>query len=72
LSENTVDRLKGQYCKIVINEPGKKKASVIFGYLKDVDHKKNFVIIESSNGLGIINKKTIVAIKPSKRKNNSK
>ncbi len=69
MTEKTIDRLKGQYCKIVIDEPGKKKASVIFGFLKDVDHKKDFVIIESSDGLGIVNKNTIVAIKPTKRKN---
>ena len=69
MTEKTIDRLKGQYCKVVIDEPGKKKPSVIFGFLKDVDHKKDFVIIESSDGLGIVNKNTIVAIKPTKRKN---
>jgi len=69
MTEKTIDRLKGQYCKVVIEEPGKKKPSVIFGFLKDVDHKKDFVIIESSDGLGIVNKNTIVAIKPTKRKN---
>jgi hypothetical protein len=68
MAENTINKLKGQYCKIVIDEPGKKKASVIYGYLKDVDHKKDFVVIESSDGLGIVNKNTIVAIKPSKKK----
>jgi hypothetical protein len=60
--------LKGKYCKLVIEEPGKKKASVMYGFLKDVDHKKGFVIIESEAGLGIVNIKTIVAIKPSKKK----
>jgi hypothetical protein len=68
MADNTIDKLKGQYCKIVIDEPGKKKASIIYGFLKDVDHKKNFVIIESSEGLGIVNKNTIVAIKPTKKK----
>jgi hypothetical protein len=68
VSLKTIDKLKGQYCKIVIDEPGKKKASVIYGFLKDVDHKKDFVIIESSDGLGIVNKNTVVAIKPSKKK----
>ena len=69
MTEKTIDRLKGQYCKVVIEEPDKKKPSVIFGFLKDVDHKKDFVIIESSDCLGIVNKNTIVAIKPTKRKN---
>jgi predicted P-loop ATPase/GTPase len=68
VSIKTIDKLKGQYCKIVIDEPGKKKASVIYGFLKDVDHKKDFVIIESNDGLGIVNKNTVVAIKPSKKR----
>jgi hypothetical protein len=68
MSLKTIDKLKGQYCKIVIEEPGKKKASVIYGFSKDVDHKKDFVIIESNDGLGIANKKTVVAIKPTKKK----
>jgi hypothetical protein len=67
MSENIIDRLKGQYCKIVIDEPGKENTCVIFGFLKDIDHKEDFVIIESSNGLGIVNKSAIVAIKPSKK-----
>jgi hypothetical protein len=67
-SKNTFDKLKNQYCKIVIDEPGKKNASVIYGFLKDIDHKKDFVIIESSYGLEIVNKNSIVAIKPSKNK----
>jgi hypothetical protein len=68
VSKNTIDKLKGQYCKIVIDEPGKKKASVVYGFLKDIDHKKNFLIIESNEGLGIVNKNTVVAIKPTKKK----
>lgn len=68
MSENIVDKLIGQYCKIVIDEPGKKKPTVIYGILKDVDHKKDFVIIKSSDGLGIVNKNTVVAIKPTKKK----
>jgi hypothetical protein len=66
--ENNINKLKGQYCKVVIDEPGKTKASVMYGYLKDIDYKKQFVIIESSYGLGIINKNTIIAIKPIKKK----
>jgi len=68
MSENTIDKLIGQYCKVVIDEPGEKKASVIYELVKDVDHKKDFVIIETSDGLGIVNKKTVVAIKPTKKK----
>ncbi len=68
LTENTIDKLKGQYCNIIITELGKKKPSVIFGFLKDFDHKREFIIIESSDGLEIVNKSTVVAIKPTKKK----
>ena len=68
MSKKTLNKLIGQYCKIVIKEPGNKKTSVMFGYLKDVDYKKNFVVLESSDGLGMINKNSIVAIKPSQQK----
>jgi hypothetical protein len=68
MSEKSIDKLKGQYCKVVIGEPGKEKATVIYGYLKDVDHKKNFVFLDSSDGLGIVNKNSIIAIKPSKKR----
>jgi hypothetical protein len=53
----------------VINEPGKKKPNVIYGFVKDADNKKDFIIVESSSGLRIVNKKTIIAIKPHKKKN---
>ncbi len=68
MSEDTIDKLKGKYCKVVINEPSKKKASVIYGFLKDIDHKKGFVIIESSDGLEVVNKNFVIAIKPSRKK----
>jgi hypothetical protein len=67
MSKNTFEKLTGQYCKIVIDEPGKKKTSVIYGFLKDVDHKQDFIMIESSEGLGIVNKNIVIAIKPSKK-----
>ena len=59
--------MKGKHCKIVINEPGNKKANVMYGTLKDIDHEKGFIILETESGLGMINKKTIVAIKPNKK-----
>ncbi len=68
MTENTIDKLKGQHCKILIDEPGKKKSSVVFGIVKDVDHKKGFLILESSDGLGIIDINSIVAIKPTRKK----
>jgi hypothetical protein len=68
LAEHIIDKLKEQYCKIVINEPGNEKTSVIYKFLKDIDHKKDFIIIDSCDSLGIVNKNTVVAIKPSRKK----
>ena len=68
MSKKTIYKLKEQYNIIIIDEPGKKKPSVIYGFLKDIDHKKDFIIVESSSGLEILNNITIVAIKPHKKK----
>ena len=48
MTENIVDVLIGQYCKVIMDEPNKTKASVFYGILKDVDHSNNFIILESS------------------------
>jgi len=66
-----VDRLIGKYCKIITKEPGEKKATVVTGIVNDIDHKSGFVMIESRQGVGCLNLKTIVAIKP-KMKNIAK
>ena len=70
MTENIVDELIGQYCKVIIDELNKTKASVFYGILKDVDHTNNFLILESSAFPIFLNMKNIVAIKPSKKKNN--
>jgi len=62
-----VDRLIGKYCKIVTKEPGVKKATVVTGIVNDVDHEAGFIMIESSQGVGCLNIKTIIAIKPKKK-----
>ncbi|HEX17420.1 MAG TPA: hypothetical protein ENG60_03315, partial [Thermoplasmatales archaeon] len=59
-----MDRLVGKYCKIVLKEPGKEKASVISGRLEEIDYDAGFVIVDSEQGLGCLNLKSIVAIKP--------
>jgi len=59
-----MDRLVGRYCKIVLKEPGKERASVVSGILEDIDYDAGFVIIDSDQGLGCLNLKSIVAIKP--------
>jgi len=68
LPEDGIKRMKGRNCKIVINEPGKEKASVIYGILKDTEYKKEFIIVETSTGLAMINKKNVIALKPHKEK----
>jgi len=62
-----VDRLIGKYCKIVTKEPGVKKATVVTGIVNEVDHEAGFIMIESSQGVGCLNIKTIIAIKPKKK-----
>ncbi|MCD6542674.1 MAG: flagellin [Thermoplasmata archaeon] len=59
-----MDRLIGRYCKIVLREPGKERASVVSGILEDIDYDAGFVIIDSDRGLGCLNMKSIIAIKP--------
>ena len=67
MEKNTLDRLKGKYCKIVIKEPGKQKSTVINGFLKEIDYDKNFLVVESEEGTGLISIESLVAIKPCKK-----
>ena len=62
-----MDRLIGKYCKIVTKEPGEKKATVVTGIVNEVDYEAGFLMIESSQGVGCLSIKTIVAIKPKKK-----
>ncbi|MCK5261551.1 MAG: hypothetical protein KAJ44_05180 [Thermoplasmatales archaeon] len=64
MTRNIMDRCIGRYCKIVTKEPGEEKAIVVTGIVKDIDHDGGFITIESKQGLGMLNIKTIVAIKP--------
>jgi len=64
MARNIMDRCIGRYCKIVTKEPGEEKASVVTGIVKDIDHDEGFITVESKQGLGILNIKSIVAIKP--------
>jgi len=63
-----VDRLVGKYCKIVTSEPGDEKSYVVTGIVKEIDHDAGFITIESSQGLGCLSIKTIIAIKPKAKK----
>ena len=64
MAENILNKCVGRYCKIVTKEPGEEKANVITGIIKDIDHDGGFITIESKQGLGMLNIKTILAIKP--------
>ena len=68
MEKKCMDRLIGRHCKIVTKEPGEDIAHVVFGMVKDIDHDEGFIVIESSQGTGCLNIKTIEAIKPSSKK----
>ena len=64
MMENIMDKFLGKYCKIVTKEPSDKKAHVIIGTVKDIDHTDGFILIESNKGTWFLNTESIVAIKP--------
>lgn len=64
MERKILDKLMDIYCKIVTKEPGEERAHVIFGKITDIDHDAGFIIIESEQGVGCLNIKTIAAIKP--------
>ena len=68
MEKKCMDRLVGKHCKIVTKEPGEDKAHVVFGMVTLIDYDAGFMIIESRQGTGCLNMKTIEAIKPSNKK----
>src|SRR4030042_5789884 len=71
MEKKYMERLIGQYCKIVTKEPGEERASVVTGVLEDVDYKDGFIIVDSSQGVGCLRISTIIAIKPGRRRDES-
>lgn len=69
MKTNHLDRILGHYCKIVINEPGDKKAHVVTGIIKEIDHQRQCIILQSYTGIWFLDINTIIAIKPKKIKN---
>ena len=59
-----LERLVGNFCKIVTKEPGDMRASVVTGTLENVDYEDGFILEDSNQGLGCLRIDTIVAIKP--------
>ena len=68
MEKKCMDRLIGRHCKIVTKEPGEDRARVVTGMVKDIDYDEGFIVIESNQGTGCLNMKTIEAIKPSNKK----
>jgi hypothetical protein len=65
MEEKCLNRMIDKYCKIVIKEPGEESVHVIFGMVINIDHDSGLIVIESKQGLGCIDIKTVGAIKPS-------
>ena len=64
MKTNHLDQMIGQYCKIVIVEPGDKKAHVVTGSIQEIDHQTKLMMVKSYNGSNCLSLKAIVAIKP--------
>ena len=68
MNGNSLDRLKGRYCKIVTQEPGDYGVTVFYGEITDIDYEGGFIIVESEKGIGVINLEVVEAIKPAKKR----
>ena len=64
MKTNNLDRMIGQFCKIVIKEPRDKKAHVLTGTIQKIDHQTKFLMVKSYNGSNCVSIEAIVAIKP--------
>ena len=64
MKKNSMNRFIGKYCKIITKEPGEEKTRVITGIVRDIDYDDGFITIESKEGVGCLNIRTIEAIKP--------
>ena len=64
MREESIDRLIEKQCKIVTKEPGDRKNHTVIGIIKEIEYDEGFIIIESDMGIGCLNIKSIVAIKP--------
>lgn len=68
MREKTLDRLKGNYCKIVTKEFNGEKAHAVVGTVKDINHQDGLLLIDSKRGTYVLNTETIIAIKPKTKK----
>ena len=67
MKANHLDRMIGQYCKIVMKEPGEQKAHVMAGVITEIDNDAGFIIIETPPGTACLNMQAVIAIKPRQR-----
>ncbi len=66
--ENTLNRFKGKYCKIVTRESNEEKAHALVGTVKEIDHSEGLILINSKRGTYILSAETVIAIKPTTKK----
>jgi len=62
-----MDRMIGQYCKIVTKEPGEQKAHVMTGVVTEIDNEAGFIIIETPQRTACLSIQAVIAIKPKQR-----
>jgi len=67
MMENTLNRFKGKFCKIVTKESDEEKAHAVVGLVKDID-RDGLLIIDSKRGTYVLNTVTIIAIKPTTKR----
>ncbi len=68
MKENTLNRFKGKFCKIVTRETDEEKAHAVVGIVKEIDHYEGLMLINSKRGTYVLNTDTIIAIKPTTRR----
>lgn len=67
MTTNHMDRMIGQYCKIVTKEPGEQKAHVMTGVVTEIDNEAGFIIIETPQRTACLSIQAVIAIKPKQR-----
>ena len=64
MREEKFNRLLGKQYKIITKEPGDEKNHIIIGVIKEIEYSEKFIIIQSSQGIGCLCMRSILAIKP--------
>ena len=64
MESNSLDRLVGKPCKIVVKEPHQRRSYVVFGIIQSIDVPTSSLQILSHQGMQYIKLDDIVAVKP--------